>query len=418
MLSAQAFYDKLPLEKHIEMEAQNMDYDFTTPINRANTGSYKWDQMKEWNPTMDENIYPLSVADVDMKTAPEIVQGLKEYLETAVLGYDAPTKEYLQAVTGWMKNKHRWDIQKEWIIPIPGVVTALYSAVRAYTEPGEGVLILSPVYYPFYSAISHSNRNIVSSSLLRKGNHYEIDFNDFEAKVKDPTNKLLLFCNPHNPVGRVWTRAELQKLADLCLANDVLILSDEIHQDIIMPGHTHIPMASLSKAAADITITATATSKSFNLAGLKNSNVIISSEKLKQLFMDDLKTVGIEGGSNVIGLKATELAYTKGEPWLKEFKELIWKNHQELKRYLNRELPEVTVFDLEGTFLQWLDFNAFDLSAKELERILHKEALVFGDEGYIFGVEGNGYERLNIAVPTKVLMEALERLVTAMDRYR
>lgn len=395
-----------------------MNYDFTTPINRSNTGSYKWSQMKEWNPDIAEDIYPLSVADVDMKIAPEIVQGLQDYLETAVLGYDGPTEVYLNAVTGWMKKQHNWEIQQDWIVTMPGVVTALYSAIRAYTEPQDGVLILSPVYYPFYSSISKSNRNIVSSSLLRKGNHYEIDFNDFETKAKNPANKLLLFSNPHNPVGRVWTKKELQKIADICLANDVLILSDEIHQDIIMPGHIHIPMTTLSEAVADITITATATSKTFNLAGLKNSNIIISNETLRNLFMDDLKAVGIEGGTNLVGLKATELAYTKGEPWLKEFKELIWKNHQELKRYLNRELPEVTVFDLEGTFLQWLDFNAFDLSAKELERILHKEALVFGDEGYIFGVEGNGYERLNLAAPTKVLMDALNRLVVAMNKYR
>lgn len=397
---------------------KKMKYDFTTPMNRSQTGSYKWAQMKEWNPTVDGAIYPLSVADVDMKIAPEIVGGLQNYLSEAVLGYDGPTKDYYQAVTNWMKKQHDWEIQDDWLITMPGVVPALFSAIRAYTKPGDGVLIFTPVYYPFYSSISKSGREIVNSSLLRKGTHYEIDFADFEEKAKDPANKLLLFCSPHNPVGRVWNKEELERIVDICLANDVLIVSDEIHQDLTMPGHLHIPTASLSEEAASITITATATSKSFNLAGLKNSNIIIANEKWRDLFMEDLKTLGIDGGTNTLGLKATELAYTKGDAWLKEFKQLIWKNHQELKRYLHNELPEVTVFDLEGTFLQWLDFNAFDLSTKELERVLHKEALIFGDEGYIFGVEGNGYERLNIAVPTEVLMTALERLVTAMQKYR
>lgn len=395
-----------------------MKYDFTTPINRAKTGSHKWQQMYEWNPKSGDAIYPLSIADVDMKIAPEIVEGLKDYIDTAIFGYDAPTQDYYEAVKNWMKTQHNWEIQADWIVTMPGVVTSLFTAIRAYTESGDGVLMLSPVYYPFYSSISKSNRNIVTSSLLRKGNHYEIDFTDFEEKAKDPANKLLLFCSPHNPVGRVWTKEELEQLVSICLANDVLILSDEIHQDITMPGHTHIPTATLSEEAASICITATATSKTFNLAGLKNSNIIIPNENLRSLFQEDLAVTGTDGGTNVVGLKATELAYAKGEPWLKEFKQLIWKNHQELKRYLHNELPEVSVFDLEGTFLQWLDFNAFDLSSKELEKVLHKEAFVFGDEGYIFGVEGNGFERLNIAVPTQVLMEALERLVAAMKKYR
>lgn len=395
-----------------------MTYDFTKPINRKQTGSAKWIQMNHWNPSLDDTIYPLSVADVDMKLAPEIIQGLKDYLDTAVLGYDLPTENYYSSVINWMKKQHGWSIRKDWIITIPGVVTSFYSAIRAYTAPQDGVLVLSPVYYPFYSSIEKTKRTIVKSSLIQKGTRYEIDFSDLEEKVKDPKNKLLLFSNPHNPVGRVWTTEELAKVIEICKANDVIILADEIHHDLAMPGHTFVPMATVTKEAASICITATAVSKSFNLAGLKNSNIIISDEQLRKQFLKDMEMVGLDSGTNVVGLKATELAYTVGEPWLIEFKELIWANHQKLKAFLHQELPEVTVFDLEGTFLQWLDFNAFGLSAAELERIMHEEALVFGDEGYIFGSEGNGFERLNLAVPTKVLMEALQRLVDTMKKYR
>ncbi|MFL2106370.1 MalY/PatB family protein [Desemzia sp. FAM 23991] len=395
-----------------------MVYDFTTAVNRSHTGSAKWQQMHDWNPSLDDNIYPLSIADVDMKMAPEIIQGLQKFLETAILGYDLPTKEYLSAVKNWMKIQHHWEIEDDWILTIPGVVTSFYPTIRSFTDPGDGVLLLSPVYYPFYAAIEKTERHIVKSVLIQKETHYEIDFADLKKKAKDPANKLLLFSNPHNPVGRVWSKEELAKVIDICVANDVIILADEIHHDLTMPGHSYTPMAIATDDAASICITATAVSKSFNLAGLKNSNIIISDSTLRERFLEDLEETGLDGGTNMLGLKATELAYTVGGPWLQEFKELIWHNHQELKRYFNQELPEVTVFDLEGTFLQWLDFNAFGLSANELEQVMHKEALVFGDEGYIFGTEGNGFERLNLAVPTKILMDALERLVHTMKKYR
>lgn len=395
-----------------------MAYDFTTAVNRTHTGSAKWLQMNQLNSSLDDTIYPLSIADVDMKMAPEIIHGLQEFLDTAILGYDLPTEEYYAAVKHWMKTQHNWEIENEWILTVPGVVTSFFPTIRAFTEPGDGVVVLSPVYYPFYASIEKTKRNLVKSSLIKKESHYEINFVDLEEKVADKKNKVLLFSNPHNPVGRVWTKEELTKVVDLCAANGVVILADEIHHDIIMPGHTFTPMATVTEEAASICITATAVSKSFNLAGLKNSNIIISDINLRERFLEDMEMTGLEGGTNIVGLKATELAYTVGGPWLEEFKELIWHNHQELKRYLNQELPEVTVFDLEGTYLQWLDFNAFGFTNEELEQVMHNEALVFGDEGYIFGTEGGGFERLSIAVPTKVLMETLERLVHTMKKYR
>ena len=246
-------------------------------------------------------------------------------------GYDLPTEDYYQAIIDWMGNRHAWEIKKEWIICTPGVIAAFYSAIRAYTEPGDGVLYMGPVYYPFMKSIKNTKRRLINNSLVRNGDRYEIDFEGLADKAKDPNTKLMLFSNPHNPVGRVWTKAELAKVVDICAANDVVILADEIHHDLIMPGHVFTPMAAISEAAADICITATAASKSFNIAGLRNSNVIISNPKLHTAFKMDMEMTGIGGGTNVIGLKATEIAYTAAEDWLEEFKALIWHNHETLK---------------------------------------------------------------------------------------
>ena len=395
-----------------------MVYDFKTPVNRKGTGSEKWAEMYRNNPDAGADIYPFSVADLDIKMAPELVEGLKEYVATAVMGYDLPTEAYHKAVIDWMKNRHNWAIKKEWIICTPGIIAAFFSAIRAYTEPGDGVIIMCPVYYPFMRAINNTKRTISNNSLVRNGNHYEINFEDLAEKAKDPKTKLMIFSNPHNPVGRVWTKAELGKVVEICAANDVLILADEIHHDLVMPGHVYTPMASLSEKAANICITATAASKSFNIAGLRNSNIIISNPDLHAQFKEDMDMTGIGGGTNVVGLKATEIAYNNAGAWLDGFLALIWTNHQQVKAYLAKELPEVTVFDLEGTYLQWMDFNAFGLSHEKLEEIMHQEAQVFMDEGYIFGEEGKGYERLSLGAPTDVLMAAMERLVEAMKKYR
>ena len=395
-----------------------MKYDFETPVNRSNTGSEKWAAMYRSNPNVGKDVFPFSVADLDIKTAPEIVEGLQEYIETAVMGYDLPTEDYYRAIINWMGNRHAWEIKKEWIICTPGIIAAFYSAIRAYTDPGDGVLYMGPVYYPFMKSIKNTKRKLINNSLIRNGDRYEIDFEGLTEKAKEPNTKLMLFSNPHNPVGRVWTKAELERVVDICAANDVVILADEIHHDLIMPGHVFTPMAFISESAADICITATAASKSFNIAGLRNSNVIISNPELHTAFKMDMEMTGIGGGTNVIGLKATEIAYTAAEDWLEAFKALIWHNHETLKKFLAKELPEVTVFDLEGTYLQWMDFSAFGLSHKQLEEIMEQEAQVFLDEGYIFGDEGRGYERISLGAPTKTLMEAMERLVTVMKKYR
>lgn len=393
-----------------------MKYDFETVVDRSNTGSSKWEQMKRLNPDV-QGIVPFSVADMELKNPPEIIEGLKKFLDEAILGYAVPTEGFLNAVCGWMKRRHHWEVKPEWIVNSSGVVSAFFTAIRALTNPGDGIIINSPVYYPFYSAIEQNDRKVVKNSLINDGTTYVIDYDDLERKAKDPNNKVLLFCSPHNPIGRVWQKEELEKVADICLRNHVLIISDEIHHDLIMPGFKHTVFATLSEEVANQMIVCTAPSKTFNLAGLQTSNIIIPNEEIREAYQKESAKIGFHQ-LNIFGYKACEIAYTECEEWLDQLIALIHHNHLELKKYLAEHLPDVKVFDLEGTYLQWMDFNAYGLDKDELEKFMHTEAQMFLDEGYIFGEEGNGYERMNIACPTKTMMEGLERLVSAIKKLQ
>jgi aminotransferase/cystathionine beta-lyase len=352
---------------------------------------------------------------MELANPPEIIQGLKAYLDKAVLGYTQATPEYNQAVIGWMKQRHNWDIKEEWILKSPGVVPAFFAAIKALTKPGEGVIIQSPVYYPFFMAVSDNDRKLVVNPLIRDEDNltYRINFDDLEAKAKDPNNKALLFCSPHNPVGRVWTEEELRKVSEICLRNKVLILSDEIHFDILLPGVKHIVYSSLSKEAETNCVIFTAPSKTFNLAGMQTSNIIIPNkdiyEKLQKEFMTNAAFM-----LNILGLKACEIAYTQCGQWLDEFILLLKKNHELVKDYFAKNIPQVKVYKLEGTYLQWLDFRAFGMDEKALESFMINKAEWFTDEGYIFGEEGAGFERINLACPTSAVEEALERLKKAL----
>jgi cystathionine beta-lyase len=394
-----------------------MMYDFETIVDRTNTGSSKWEGMLKANPDVSRGIVPFSVADMELKNPPEIIDGLKKYIDSAILGYTMPTESYLNAVCGWMKKRHGWDIKPEWIMGSAGVVEAFFSAIKAMTEPGDGVIIMSPVYYPFYFAIEKNNRNVIKSPLINTGSSYEIDFNDLERKARDPKNKILLFCSPHNPVGRVWRKEELEKVGDICLRNNVLIISDEIHFDLIMPGHDHTVFASISEELADNMIVCTAPSKTFNLAGMQTSNIIIPNKKIRDAYFKQVESNGFFSLS-ILGYKACEIAYTKCEGWLNELIKLIYHNHLELKKYIEENIPKIKVYDLEGTYLQWMDFRGLGLNKEELEKFNQKEAQLFFDEGYMFGEEGTGFERMNLACPTKVLMEALERLKKAVNKLK
>jgi len=394
-----------------------MKYDFTTVLNRRNTGSAKYEQMLGWSPNVSENTIPFSVADMELKNPPEIVEGLRQYISDTILGYTVPTMEYNAAVCGWMEKRHGWQIKPEWIIGSAGVVGAFFSAIKAFSNPGDGIIIMTPVYYPFFNAIKKNNRNLVENELINTGDNYIIDFEDLEAKAKDPKNKILLFCSPHNPVGRVWTEEELNKVAKICLDNDVLIISDEIHFDLIMPGFKHTVFAKVSEEAANNMIICTAPSKTFNLAGMHTSNIIIPNVDIRKKYLAEVESNGFFS-LGILGYKACEIAYTQCEVWLDELIALIHHNHLVLKDYFAKNLPEVKVYDLEGTYLQWMDFRPLGLEKDELENLMHMEAEVFFDEGYVFGEAGSGFERMNIACPTHAMVEGLERVVEAVEQIK
>lgn len=386
-----------------------MEYDFKTLVIRDKSGSSKWQGMLDINANVPQGIAPLSVADVDIKLAPEIQEGLIEFLKNdPVFGYSAATDEYNQAVISWLDRHLGYSIKKEWIVVSNGVVPALNDGVRAFTQENDGVIIMTPVYYPFSKAITNSHRQIVKCPLINGHGTYSIDFELFEQLAKEKQNKLLILCSPHNPVGRVWKKTELERIAEICLQNDVLVISDEIHADLVLPGHEHIPFATLSQEVAHMTITCTAASKSFNIAGLQGANIIIENEELREKFKEIQSRRGFHA-LNTISYEATRLAYTKGEPWLLGFLQLIDTNYHLLLQFIEEKLPKVKVSPLQGTYLAWLDFRAYQLSYQELEKRM-QNAYLFLDEGYVFGSEGEGFERINIATPSSVLMSALERL--------
>ena len=386
-----------------------MKYDFETTIDRTGLGSAKWEQMRGWKPDVSKGIVPFSVADMELKNAPEIVAGLKKYLDTTILGYTLPTEGYIKAVCGWMKRRHEWEIKPEWIVGSAGVVPGFYSAIRALTQPGDGVIIQTPVYYPFFSAIEKNHRTLVRNPLVFKDGKYSVDYDDLEKKARDPRNKILLFCSPHNPTGRVWTREELARIGEICMRNHITIISDEIHNDLIMPGHKHTVFATISEELANNMIVCTAPSKTFNLAGMQTSNLVIPNAKLRDAFMAEVDANAFFS-LGALGYKACEIAYNECEAWLEELLKLIDRNRLELKKYIEATIPAVKVIDLEGTYLQWMDFRGLGLDKNQLEKLMHEKAELFFDEGYVFGEEGAGFERMNLACPTSVMMEGLKRL--------
>ncbi|MDR0386678.1 MAG: pyridoxal phosphate-dependent aminotransferase [Treponema sp.] len=392
-----------------------MKYDFTSRVNRTGTGSAKWEAMYGKRADVSPGVVPLSVADMEFPVQPEISLGIRDFLDRSVLGYAAPTPAYLHAVTGWMKRRRGWEVRDEWIIHTPGVVSALYAGVSAFTESGDGVIIMPPVYYPFSMAIAENNREAVRVPLIQDGMSYTIDYTALEEAARNPRNRLLIFCSPHNPVGRVWTREELLRVAEICLRNNVLVISDEIHFDLLLPGVTHTVYAALSEEAAQNCVVCTAPSKTFNLAGMQISNIIVPNkeirEKLKaQVFKSAFHNPG------VLGLKTCEIAYTQCEGWLDELLGVIAANYRLLADFMAKNLPMITVFPLEGTYLAWMDFRALGLDYKALEEFMIRDAEMFLDEGVMFGTEGRGFERINIACPAAVLEEALERLLKALKR--
>ena len=345
-----------------------MKYDFITAPNRRNSGSSKWEGMKGLNPNVPEGVVPLSVADMELKNPPEIMGGLKEYLDQSVLGYPCGTDSFYEAVESWTRRRYGWETKREWLITTPGIVNAFHQAVLAYTEPGDGVILLTPVYYPFSFAVRRNDRKEVRCPLVNINGRYEMDYELLEEMAGKPENKLIIFCSPHNPVGRVWTRDELEKVGRLCIDNDVFIVSDEIHCDLIMPGYEHTVMANISSELEAHTMTCIAPSKTFNLAGMQSSCIFIPDEEKRGIYMTQLLHTAQSNRLSVLGYKSTELAYTRCDGWLEECIQLLVRNRKAVEDFIEKELPRVKVTPLEGTYLMWLDCRRLGIDYKELGR--------------------------------------------------
>lgn len=388
-----------------------MEYNFDEIVNRKNTNSIKYDGAAKFR--KEEGLLPLWIADMDFKSPMTVIEALEEVSERGVYGYSLIDQEYYDVLENWYFKHYNWKLKKEWLLVTPGIIFAIAMAIRSLTKEGDGVLIQRPVYYPFTTVISRNNRNVVNNSLLFEDGRYQIDYEDFEKKIIENNVTLFIFCNPHNPVGRVWTKEEIIRLADICLKHDVKIISDEIHSDFVYPGHKHIILSDLNKEYENITITCTAPTKTFNLAGLQISNIWIPNLQIRKEIRREIVKTGYDWPS-LTGIVACKAAYEGGEEWLISLKEYLIGNLNFVKEFLVQELPEIKLIEPEGTYLIWLDFRGLLLSDIELEDLIVHKAKLWLDGGPMFGEEGTGFQRINIACPRAVLGEALNRIKLAL----
>ncbi|ASA26210.1 MalY/PatB family protein [Paenibacillus donghaensis] len=390
-----------------------MKYDFNRVIDRRNTRSYKWDQSEKL--FGDKDIMPLWVADMDFESPPAVKQALLHRVEEGIYGYSVPSDSYKEAIVDWYRRRHDWQISPGWITDSPGIVTSLSFSVELFTSPGDEVIIQSPVYYPFYDVIRMNDRKVALNPLLLRGGRYEMDYAQLEGLMQGGA-KLLLLCSPHNPGGRVWEREELLQLGELCLRYGVTVISDEIHCDLALPGHRHIPFASLSEELSAITVTTLAATKTFNLPGLQTSYLVASNPELRVKFERKLKTLSLHMAS-FLAPEAVQAAYNEGEEWLDALLLHIDGNVNYAIDVLTRELPQVEVMRPQGTYLLWVDCTRLKLDSEGLKRLMYKEARVAFNEGSVFGTEGQGFLRINLACPRSILAEALERFTRAAAPY-
>lgn len=386
-----------------------MKHDFTSIPDRRGYGSSKWQIAKNASP----EFVPLSVADMEFPTAKPIVKALQKLAEDAILGYTNPTDEYYDALLSWMKRRHDFEIEKDWILQTPGIINALKMLIEAVTRPGDGVIVMPPVYYPFDMTIVASGRHIVYCPLINMGNTYAIDYDLLEKLTRSVKNTALIFCNPHNPVGKVWSAEELEKVAEICADNGVFIIDDEIHNDLIMPGYNHTVMANVSEKAKNNIAVCTAPSKTFNLAGLQCSNIIIPNEKFR-LRAKASNWINMQMHLNVFAYTACTAAYSECEDWLEELIEVIASNAKLVEDFMAENFPEIRVYPLEGTYLQWLDVSTLGFTHVEMREIL-ENANIYLDNGEMFGPLGRGYQRINLACARETVEKMLERFRNAVD---
>lgn len=386
-------------------------YDFDKVIDRHGTNCLKFDFAKERGKNGDE--LSLWVADMDFQVAKPITDALQAQVNHGIYGYTEVKSDYFEIVKNWFKDNFDWEIKKGSLVKTPGVVYAIAMAVKAFTKEGEAVIIQQPVYYPFSEMIIANNRKLVNSPLVLKDGRYEIDFEDFEKKIVENNVKLFILCSPHNPVGRVWSVEELKRIGDICIKHDVVIFSDEIHADFVYEPNKHHVFASLGESYAANSVIATAPSKSFNIAGLQVSNIFIENKKLRDAFRNEIVKSGYSQ-LNTMGLVAARAAYESGKEWLDEVRAYIKDNLIFFRDYLKENIGELSLIEPEGTYLVWVDFRKLGLSEKQREDLIVNKAKLWIDSGAMFGVDGEGFERFNIACPRSYLKKALDSLAKAV----
>jgi cystathionine beta-lyase len=390
-----------------------MKYDFDKVILRNGTNALKWDGLDKTFGTAD--ILPMWVADMDFEAPQPIIDAVVKRAQHGIYGYTEKPESFYSSISSWMKKRHGWQIDNKWIEVSAGVVPAISLSILSYSEPGDKILLQSPVYYPFFSAIESNNRVMVNNQLIYENHQYKIDFNDLESKLKTGV-KVIILCNPHNPVGRVWSREELEKIGELCIRYNVIIVSDEIHSDLIFGKHTHIPIASISEELAERTVTCMAPSKTFNIAGLYTSAVIISDDTLRGEFKNTMNRLNAEA-KNLFGIIALEAAYTYGEEWLEQALPYLEGNLDFLVDYFATKIPKIKVSKPQGTYLAWLNCRELGMNQKDLVDFFIHKAKVGLNDGAVFGSGGEGFMRLNAACPRSLLEKGLKRIKNAVNTF-
>lgn len=388
-----------------------MKYDFDKIIDRRGTNSYKWDTPEE------DGVIPMWVADMDFFTAPAVVQAVTRRAQHGIYGYVTVPEAYYQATIDWFGTRHHWAIERDWILYTSGVVPAISAIIKAFTSPGDKVVVQQPVYNCFFSSIVNNGCEIVDNALIATGDTYVMDYDDLEEKTKDARVKLLLLCNPHNPAGRVWSKEELSQVGKICAQNHVIVVSDEIHCELTMPGYDYMPFASISPELQDRCITCVSPSKAFNTAGLQIANIVTNHPDWRKKIdraINDNEVCDV----NPFGVEALIAAYNQGADWLEELRQYLWENYNVLKQYFAQHLPFCQVTKLEATYLVWVDIKSTGLSSDRLTHLLLTEGKVMVNSGTIYGkAQGEGYMRINIACPRARMLEGLKRMAHVINRH-
>ena len=390
-----------------------MIYNFDKIIDRKNSFSLKWsnEALKKFFGTDDNDLLPLWVADMDFECPKPVTDAIKKEAESGVYGYNwHVTPSFHNAVRSWMERRHQWKVDSDWIVYSPGIVPAISMIIQTFSSVGDKIIVQPPVYYPFFDAVTQNGRALLLNQLRYENQTYSIDFEDFERKAQDPLTKMFILCSPHNPVGRVWKKEELKKLGDICLENDILIVADEIHHDLILPGNNHTLFSTISKEFEQNTILCTAPSKTFNLAGLQISNIIIPDPKLRESFIQTISNKNGISIPNSFGIVAMIAAYNDGEEWLEQVLNYINLNFQYLEKFVKDEFLNVKYIKPEGTYLAWLDFNLTGINDEDLKKRILNNAKVALDAGSMFGSGGEGFQRINVACPKTILEKCMERI--------